>query len=118
MSISNNEYWTEVKSIAKNLVSEALAENDNNREEAEEAINDHNMLHETIDSHQWVINNSYNLDVIQHSDGANYYVDNFGGEALEESPKGGLDTLHCYIAFWALYADVQEAIDFDAVGRD
>ena len=107
--LTNSEYWVEVKSIADNLVSEAMSDNENDKDRAEEDIFD-SRLHETIDGHQWVIYYSYNLDVIKHSANEDYYSDNFGGEALEESLKGGLDTLHCHIAFWALYADVCDYI--------
>ena len=34
-----------------------------------------------------------------------------GGDSLAASlEQGGLDTLHCHIAFWALYADVADRI--------
>jgi len=116
--MNNQEYWTEVRDIAKTLIEEAMAEMDNDVDEAIELIND-TLLHETIDGHQWVIYCSYNLDVIQHSDNADYYSDNFGAEQLAASlEEGGLSTLHCHIAFWALYADVQDAIatyDFEEV---
>ncbi len=107
--ITCNEYWVEVQNIADNLVSEAMADNDNDRDKAEEDIFD-SRLHETIDGHQWVIYDSYNLDVIKHSDNPNYYADNFGAKSLSTSLENGLDTLHCHIAFWALYADVSDKL--------
>ena len=118
--LTYNEYWAEVQSISDNLASEAMADNDNDREAAEEDINDM-RLHETIDGHQWVIYYSYNLDVIKHSDNDDYYNDNFGAESLAVSlNEGGLDTLHCHIAFWALYADVQDKLSdsLDAYEED
>jgi len=109
--MNNIEYDKEVRDTATNIIDEArdqLADSDYT--DIEELINDY-LLHETIDSHQWVIYYSYNLDVIQNSDNADYYIDNFGAESLESSLKqGGLNALHCHIAFWALYADVQEEI--------
>ena len=74
--MDNHEYWKEVNGIAANLVSESMGDNDNDRDAAEEEIND-TRLHETIDGHQWVIYYSYNLDVIKHSDNEDYYNDNF-----------------------------------------
>lgn len=110
-NLNYTEYWTEIKSIATELVSEAMSQSDNDREAAEELIND-SLLHETVDGHQWVIYYAYNLDVIQHSDNEDYMVDNLGSEALEYSLKeGGLSGLHTAIAFWCMYADVQEYID-------
>ena len=105
------EYTKEIGGIAANLVCEAMQDNDNDREAAEEAINDH-LLHETIDGHQWVIYYAYNMPVIQFSNNAEYMVDNFGGEAVEAAVKeGGMSGLHTAVAFWAMYADVQEQLD-------
>jgi len=58
--MNNLEYDAEIKSIATNLVGEAMAQTDS-REDAEEFIND-GLLHETIDGHQWVIYYSYNME--------------------------------------------------------
>ena len=111
------EYWAEVKSLAENMISETFEWLDDKaeltRDECFDAtmdeINDH-VLHETIDGHQWVIYYAYNLDVIKHSANEDYYADNFGGEALASSLESGLDTLHCHIAFWCLYADVADEL--------
>ena len=119
-NMTNHEYWKEVRGTADSIACEALqsAKIDNPeltdfeelKEAAEEIIND-TLLHETIDGHQWVIYSNYNLDVIKNSDNQDYYVDNFGLEALGESAKSGLDTLHCHLAFWCLYADVQDNLE-------
>ena len=109
-NITNSQYWIEVSSMAEIIAEEAMQQSDNNREEAEDLIND-SLLHETIDGHQWIIYYAYNLDVYQHSDNSDYLIDNFGNEEagiiLQEK---GLDGLHQALAFWALYADVQEKI--------
>ena len=108
--ITSSEYWTEVQSLADSIASEAMADNDNDREAAEEDIND-SRLHETIDGHQWIIYNAYNLPVMQFSDNADYYIDNFGGDDAGHILKErGIDGLHTVIAFWALYADVQDRL--------
>lgn len=118
-NLTSNEYWTEIKSIAANLVDESMeqATLDNNgdtsdfeslKETAEESINDY-RLHEVIDGHQWVIYYAYNLDVISHSDNEDYMVDNFGSEyAGQIVADKGIDDLHTAIAFWCMYADVQD----------
>ena len=107
----DNEYWTEIKGIAADLVTEAMEQAENDKDKAEELIND-SLLHETIDGHQWVIYYGYNLDVIKYSDNEGYYNDNFGAESLAASlEQGGLDMLHCHIAFWCMYADVQEQLE-------
>ena len=110
-NLTSNEYWTEINSIAENMVEECMDECDNDREQAEELIND-SRLHETIDGHQWVIYYAYSLDVISNSDNEDYYANNFGAESLAASlEQGGLDTLHTHIAFWCMYADVQDKLD-------
>lgn len=109
-NITNSQYWTEVSSLAEIIAEEAMQQADNNRVDAEELIND-SLLHETIDQHEWIIYNTYNLDVYQISDNSDYYLDNFGTEDAGETLKNsGLSGLHTALAFWALYADVQEEI--------
>lgn len=111
------QYREEIASIAQSLAEEAMADNEYDRQAAEDDIND-SRLHETIDGHQWVIYNSYNADVMRHSDNTDYYIDNFGvddaGHVLKER---GLDGLHNVIAFWCMYADVQDRLSdaLDAV---
>lgn len=107
--ISNHEYWKEINELAEQIVSEAMEQCDNDRDAAQDAIFD-TILHQTVDGHQWVIYYSYNLDVIRHSDNESYYADNFGGESLAASLEQGLDTLHCHIAFWCMYADIADLI--------
>ena len=115
--MNNQEYWNEVNEIADSIACEAMQQCADSRqapsivrEDAEELIND-SLLHETIDGHQWVIYYSYNLDVIKHSDNADYMQDNFGVEDIAASlESGGINGLHTAMAFWALYADVQDLI--------
>ena len=109
--MNNTEYLAEINSIAQSMAEEALSDNDNDIDVARDDIQD-SRLHETIDGHQWVIYNAYNLDVIQHSDNADYYESNFGGEDMAYVLKeSGLDGLHNVIAFWCIYADVQDLIE-------
>ena len=113
-NITYNEYWTEVTETAENIISEVLSDNFTDEivevYQVREVIND-TALQETIDGHQWVIYYSYNLEVIKHSDNEDYMLDNFGADSLQSSLKQGLATLHCHIAFWALYADVSDRIN-------
>lgn len=108
--MNNHEYYAEVNAIAESLVSEAMADHDNNADSAMDDIND-SRLHETIDGHQWIIYNGYNLSIIKHSSNDEYMIDNIGldsaGEALK---RGGLSGLHQAIAYWAFYADVQDIL--------
>ena len=109
-NITSSQYWNEIQSLAVSIAEDAMAQCDNNREDAEELIND-SLLHETIDGHQWIIYNAYNLDVYQYSANSDYYINNFGGDdAACVLKEKGLDGLHQALAFWSLYADVQEKI--------
>lgn len=109
-NITSSQYWNEVQSTAVSIAEDAMSHCDNNREEAEELIND-SLLYETIDGHQWIIYYAYNLDVYQYSDNSDYYIDNFGGDdAAYVLKEKGLDGLHQALAFWSLYADVQDKI--------
>ena len=109
-NITSSQYWTEVQSLANQIAQDAMSQCDNDRSDAEELIND-SLLHETIGAHQWVIYNAYNLDLLQYSENTDYYIDNFGADdtalILKES---GLNGLHQDLAFYALFADVQEKI--------
>ena len=108
---SSSQYWNEIQSLAVIIAEDAMSQCDNSREEAEELIND-SLLFETIGAHQWVIYNAYNLDVLQYSGNSDRYIDEFGTEdAAIVLKERGLDGLHQSLAFWALYADVQEKIE-------
>ena len=110
-NITSYEYWNEVESLAKSIIADAMAENDNDKDAAMDDIND-SRLHATIDGHQWVIYTAYNLDVYQHSENSDYFIDNFGNDEAGAILKDrGLDGLHAVIAFYALYADVQDKIN-------
>lgn len=105
------DYTQQIRAIAAELVSEAMDQSDNDKDQAEELIND-TLLHETIDGHEWVIYYAYNLDVIKYSDNEDYMEQNFGNEyAGEIMADKGLDGLHTVIAFWCMYADVQDELE-------
>ena len=109
-NITSSQYWNEVQDLAVSIAEDAMSQCDNNREEAEELIND-SLLHETIDGHNWIIYYAYNLDVYQYSENSDYYIDNFGGDdASYVLKEKGLDGLHQALAYWSLYADVQDKI--------
>ena len=109
MNITEHDYNKEVQNIAQCIVNDNKGDYEDT-EGLEEAIND-TLLHEAIDSHMWIIYYSYNLDVYEHSSNRDYAVDNFGDDWLQhEIKENGLAGLHQGLAFWCLYADVQEAL--------
>ncbi len=91
-----------------------------NRESVEDFVND-STLHEVLDGCEFTIYNHHHLSIINFSGNEEYAIDNFGSEWVGETLKNdGLSGLHRGLAFWALYADVQEClsdhlddIDFD-----
>ena len=108
---SSSQYLVEVNAIAQALVAECMVECDNSRDDAEELIND-SRLHETIDSHQWVIYYAYNLPVLEYSNNTEYGVDN-GLVDTSVITERSLNDFHTALAFWALYADVQDCLESD-----
>lgn len=94
--ITLQEYANECRAIADNIVEECAGD--------EEQIND--RLHETIDSHQWIIYTYYNLQVLTHSRNDGAYFDEFG--ALQAD---GFSDAMAKMAFAALEADVHEELD-------
>lgn len=108
--ITYTKYWAEIQSIADDIAAEAMEQADGDRDQAEDIIND-TLLHETIDGHQWVIYYAYNNDVRKHSDNEDYLTDNFGNEyAGQIVTEQGIDSLGTAIAFWCMYADVQDKL--------
>ncbi len=110
------DYWQAVSCVCDSvidIVNEELARGDLDfdKDSIEDFIND-SCLHEALDNSQYVMYNRYSLPIIQYSPNDEYAVDNFGGEELVASLRqGGVSSLHTTMAFWALYADVQEKID-------
>lgn len=106
---SSQQYYNEVTAITAALVAECMQECSNDRNAAEELIND-SRLHETITDHQWVIYYSYNLPVLQYSKNTGYGVDNGLVDASIITERS-LNDFHTALAYWALYADVQEQLN-------
>lgn len=115
--LTNQEYWNEVNATAENIVESAFdnLQYDGIESPTSEQVYDSifdSVLHETVDSHQWVICTAYHLPILQHTDNAEYMVDNFGGDMVKHTVKeSGIDGLHQALAYWALYADVADRID-------
>jgi len=120
--MTQRTYWNEVTSIAESVTSEAFDEFDkgtqreimenNQLDEWRERLSD--MLHETIDGHQWIIYTSYNYDVMRFSDNEGYAVSEFGAESVIDD--GAL--IVSAIAFWALHQDVLEHGAFGVVEEE
>ena len=115
-TLTSSDYYTECENTASLVVEQAIeALQFDNEEVTEEAVNDKifdYVLHENIDSHEYVIYNYYHLPILQISSNDDYMIDNMGLDCLEHELKNnGLSGLHCALAFWAFYADVSEYLE-------
>lgn len=108
MTITNHDYWKEIREIASDLIKDIREENPafNDDELLDEC---HDRLYEIIDSHQWVIYYGYNLSVLEHSDNREFMIEHNGEDYASDCLKaGGLDGLHYHLAYWAMFADVND----------
>ena len=110
LEFTSSEYHKEIGDLAANLYTEALEQNDNDHDLAAEAIHDH-LLHELVDSHQWVIYTYSNELVERFSDNAEAFKDVYDNESIGAIVADkGLDALKPIIAYFAMYQDLSEAI--------
>jgi hypothetical protein len=121
--LTNKEYWVEVNATAETVVETAfdILQYDGIESPTIKQVYDtifDSVLHETVDAHQWVIYTAYHLPILQHTDNAEYMVDNFGGDYVEHAVKeSGVGGLHQAMAYWALYADIADKIDSDFIAE-
>jgi hypothetical protein len=100
MNITSTEYREELKSLAADIVAE--------HEDYAEA---HDLVHETIDGHQWIIYTAYNNDIVQISDNHDAYLDVYNQEDLGQIVMDkGIDGLTLTRAFFAMSQDLNDAI--------
>jgi transcriptional accessory protein Tex/SPT6 len=110
LEFTSIEYHREINHLAHNLYSEALDQNDNDHDLAVEAIHDH-LLHETVDSHQWVIYTYSNELVERFSDNAEAFKDIYDNESIGAIVADqGLDALKPIIAYFAMYQDISDRL--------
>ena len=110
LEFTSSEYHKEISDLAADLYSEALEQNDNDHESAIDAIHDQ-LLHELVDSHQWVIYTYSNELVERFSDNAEAFKDVYDNESLGALVADqGLDSVKPIIAYFAMYQDISEAV--------
>ena len=101
MSITYQEYREEVCRIAQDVIEEA----------SEYGQDVHDVVHETVDGHQWVIYYAYNDDVIKHTSNPDSWEDCYTAEDIGELVlEQGIDGARSTQAFWALYQDVTDEV--------
>ena len=108
-NITYREYRDEISDIAEDLYKEALEEHPEDEDDRNEYILE--QVNEIVDGHEWIIYNAYNLSVYEHSPNADAYQDIYGNEELGSIVADrGLLSLHTIIAYWAMQADLGEAV--------
>ena len=108
-NITYSEYQDEISEIAEELFKEAMEEHPEDEDDRNEYISD--RLNETVDGHQWIIYNAYNLSVYEHSPNADAYQDIYGNEDLGSIVADrGILSLHTIIAYCAMQADIEQAV--------
>ena len=113
MSLSRNEYWTEVREIAEFISDNRPTELGGTGVAADygEDFEPIDALHERIDGHEWVIYSKYHFAVVGHSDNPDYMIEEFGSDGL----SGNFDMSRTY---WALRADVSQEVETDKYDLD
>lgn len=97
--ITYREYWAQVASVADDV-----AETVRDYPEDEGGQDVHDVIHELVDSHQWIIYYHQNLAVMEHTDNDGALLEHMGADGL-----AGAESWHevCVrFAWWAFAADI------------
>lgn len=94
--ITYSQYWKEVAELAADCVKEAKERGDE--------LSD--IIHESVDGHQWIIYTAYHTDVLKHTecDVSERFAE-FGGPDLTRGWEG----MTAQAAYLALESDVSDA---------
>jgi hypothetical protein len=113
-TINSREYYSECESIVSTIVAEMASELAADGTELDsDNLADATIerLHETLDSHQWVIYTAYHLQILQISNNDNVMLEEQGEDSVIYAFKrGGLSGLHQALAFCAMYADCMDYV--------
>ena len=108
-NITYREYQDEISDLAEDLYKEAGEEHPEDEDDRNAFIRE--RLHEIAEGHRWIIYNTYNLPVFEHSPNAGAYQDIYGNDDLAAIvSEQGLNTLHTIIASCAMQADIEQAV--------
>ena len=101
MTFSSKEYFAEVDSIADQCIDEALTY----------STDLHDMVHQYVDGHAWIIYYAYNQDVIDHSNSPDAWTDCYSNEDLGRIvAEDGMDGARMVQAYCAMHQDVTERV--------
>lgn len=97
--VSYGDYWKEVEDLAKQVADECR----------EHGTDRDDVLHETIDGHEWVIYHGKALcNVLAHTTSDDAAFDEMGDDVLHDCASAG--EVYSRLAFFALRADVAEKL--------
>lgn len=99
------EYWNDVREYAKDILDELEIRSQEDFENSRDDIQD--RLHETVDGSQWIIYYYRNLQVLEHTDNADYADD----QGFELTTNDGWRSLITQVSFWAMYGDLWQIIE-------
>tara|TARA_R110000796_G_scaffold85157_1_gene185006 strand:+ start:610 stop:978 length:369 start_codon:yes stop_codon:yes gene_type:complete len=109
MLITERGYFDRIADIAECAVTNAFEQADN-IEDARELVYDC-LLHEAVDGSGIAIYNRYHLPVLYYTANDDAWEE-FGDDAAAAALKeGGITQLHAYLAYCAIYADVNDIIE-------
>jgi len=100
-NVTYSEYWQQINSMAEDII-----------EEAKEYGQDlYDVVHETVDGHQWVIYYSCNDDVLRHAGNSDAWEEFYSPEDIGRLVADqGMDGARAAQAFFAMLQDVHETI--------
>ena len=108
-TLTNAEYGCEIEELAAGIWEEALTQAEGNTEEVEQLA--YELIHDWVDSHQWVVYTVYHRDVLTFTENEGAYKDVYGNDDLGSIVReGGLDKLNTIMVYFAMQADILEAL--------
>lgn len=99
MSMTNNEYFENVKSMARDIFDEAVAEGLTEKDEIYDYFQE--TLPERADSHSFIYNR-HHLEVLQHTENKDAFFDVIGYRMEADNT----DEVFHQLAYWAFYQDI------------
>lgn len=98
--ITYKQYWDEVAALAKSVEKEA--------KENESGADIHDLLHQAIDGHEWVIYTWAHPWVLIHSDNEDALFEQMGEQKAESYSQ-----IMQQMTYFAMYEDVGQRIERD-----
>lgn len=102
-----HEYWSEIDSIVEQVKADTLEQGFTDDGDAQDYAD--RYLSETVDGHDFCIYYSKALETLQYTGNPDAMIEELGAESAADVLRdGGLGSLHCAMAVWAMIADCTE----------